>query len=464
MKKSELFFTFVLIPVDILMVASSFIIAYYLRFGLDSNGILSTIPIYQYINFSFTIIPIWIVIFVLNGLYNINLDRGLFNISRKVFVSNSVAILFLALGIFFAKTMFFSRLILIFIWLLSIILIMLGRIVIKIIRLNLMQFGIGRRNVLLVGDNLVSEFVAFEIKKNRGLGLKIIGVINGDHANRGNLKQVGTLKDIGAVVKKYKIDEIILADAKLSRTKTAELIQFCTNSNLTFKFIPDILALISSNTIASTIGSMPVLELKTIALDGWGRIVKRIFDIVGSMILIIVFSPVFLITAIGVKISSPNGPVLFLQKRVGRAGTFNFLKFRTMKPDAHKQHRRYIKKYGNMFKLKDDPRIYPLGKFLRKYSIDELPQFFNVLRGEMSLIGPRPPMQEEVLHYNEWQNRRLGIKPGITGLWQVSGRSNVDFDEWVRLDIYYIENWSMWLDIVILFKTVGAVFRGRGAY
>ncbi len=205
------------------------------------------------------------------------------------------------------------------------------------------------------------------------------------------------------------------------------------------------------------------MEFSRTPLDGWGRIIKHLTDLFGSIILIVLTSPLMILTAVLVKLTS-RGPILFRQERVGLERNFTFYKFRTMRTGSEKEHEKYIKKYGNMFKLSNDPRLTPVGSFLRKTSIDELPQFFNVLRGDMSLIGPRPPMPEEVKKYTNWQKRRLGIKPGITGLWQVSGRSEISFDEWVRLDAFYIENWSLWLDCQIFLKTIWVVIKGRGAY
>jgi exopolysaccharide biosynthesis polyprenyl glycosylphosphotransferase len=210
-------------------------------------------------------------------------------------------------------------------------------------------------------------------------------------------------------------------------------------------------------------GDVPLLELKRTPLDGWGRIIKRIVDIVGSIIALILSSLFFLIVPIIIKFDS-KGPVFFKQKRVGLDKNFNFLKFRTMKEGAQKEHNKLMKEHGIMFKLKNDPRITKVGKFLRKTSIDEIPQFINVLKGEMSLVGPRPPMPEEVAHYSNWQKKRLGVKPGITGLWQVSGRSNLSFEEWVKLDKFYIENWSFALDMQILFRTFIVLINKVGAY
>jgi len=178
---------------------------------------------------------------------------------------------------------------------------------------------------------------------------------------------------------------------------------------------------------------------------------------------LLICSPLFLIIPILIKLDS-KGPIFFRQKRVGLDKNFIFLKFRTMKAGAQKQHRKMMRKYGLMFKLKNDPRVTKVGKWLRKTSLDELPQLINVFKGEMSLVGPRPPMPEEVVKYNHWQRKRLGVKPGMTGLWQVSGRSNLSFSEWVKLDKYYIEHWSLALDLQILFRTFIVLINKVGAY
>jgi exopolysaccharide biosynthesis polyprenyl glycosylphosphotransferase len=234
-------------------------------------------------------------------------------------------------------------------------------------------------------------------------------------------------------------------------------------NGLGFKITPNLFLVRSSRVSVQSLVGVPILEFHRTPLDGWGQIIKRTSDIVMTAILLILLSPLMLLTALLVKLTS-KGPVLFRQERVGLEKNFIIFKFRTMNEKAPDDHQKMMKKYGVMFKLKRDPRLTPVGGFLRKTSLDELPQFFNVLKGEMSLIGPRPPMPAEVALYNNWQKKRLGVKPGITGLWQVSGRSELSFDDWVRWDAYYIENWSLWMDFQIFFKTIWVVFKSRGAY
>ncbi|BCW72569.1 hypothetical protein NicSoilB8_36130 [Arthrobacter sp. NicSoilB8] len=215
------------------------------------------------------------------------------------------------------------------------------------------------------------------------------------------------------------------------------------------------------------VAGLPLIHVTTPALDGGQRVAKRLFDIVVSAILIVLSSPVMIVVALLLKLTDP-GPVLFKQQRVGIQGAhFGMLKFRSMVIDAEQrlvelQH----KNEGNgvLFKMKSDPRITPVGRFLRKFSLDELPQLFNILAGSMSLVGPRPPLPSEVAAYEKDVRRRLLVKPGLTGLWQVSGRSNLSWQDSVRLDLYYVENWSLAGDLLIILKTARAVFRSTGAY
>ncbi len=199
----------------------------------------------------------------------------------------------------------------------------------------------------------------------------------------------------------------------------------------------------------------------------WELGIKRVVDIVTSVFFLLVFSPVLLIAAIAVKLTSP-GPLFYIQERVGKGGqVFRFAKFRSMRDGAHTEldDLRHLNEVeGPVFKIKDDPRITPVGRFIRKYSIDELPQLAHVLTGHMSLVGPRPPLATEVATYDEWHRQRLLVKPGITCIWQVSGRSDLDFETWVALDVEYVRTWKPWLDFVILLKTLPAVISGKGAY
>jgi exopolysaccharide biosynthesis polyprenyl glycosylphosphotransferase len=214
------------------------------------------------------------------------------------------------------------------------------------------------------------------------------------------------------------------------------------------------------------VAGLPLLSFSSTPSDAIALVAKRAFDLVASAAALVLLAPVLLAIAAAVKLDSP-GPVLFRQRRVGLAGrTFTLYKFRSMRQDAEAQRRALEARNemdGPVFKIRDDPRVTRVGRFLRRTSLDELPQFWNVLRGEMSVVGPRPPIPAEVRRYARWQRRRLSVKPGLTCTWQVSGRNEVDFDRWMALDLDYIDTWSLWGDVRIVLKTIPAVLLGRGA-
>lgn len=466
MKKSELFFTLLLLPVDILMVLLAFILAYKFRLSFEFVPVIYVEPFPNYFHLILWTMPVWTLIFAMNGLYSTE-RRGVAREFGKIVVSVSAAIALLTVGIFLTRTFFFSRLIIAISWILAIILVLFGRYLILFIQRLLYRWGYGVHRVIVIGHNGGTKSLAHQLNENKNLGYKIIKLIDRDGISK-----------IAEIVRRNPADEILVADVEMDQREIEQVANFCHQNNLGFKMIPNLFLVQSSHTNIQTLAGVPVLEFKRTPLDGWGRIIKRFFDILWSIIFIIILSPIMLIIALLVKLTSA-GPILFRQERVGLDKNFTFLKFRSMKFEyctgenyggaKADQYRAELKEKKNevdgpVFKIKNDPRITPFGKFIRKTSLDELPQFFNVFIGNMSLIGPRPPMPEEVAKYSEFQKRRLGVKPGITGLWQVSGRSDLSFDEWVRLDAYYIEHWSLWLDFVIFLKTIWVVIKGRGAY
>jgi exopolysaccharide biosynthesis polyprenyl glycosylphosphotransferase len=231
--------------------------------------------------------------------------------------------------------------------------------------------------------------------------------------------------------------------------------------------VPDLFQLTKNQMKVEDLNGIPLISTREVSIRGWNLVVKRIFDTALSLLMLIVGAPVWLLTILAIRIDSP-GPIFYTQRRVGRHGKlFNCYKFRSMVVGAEEMQTDFEalnEASGPLFKLRNDPRRTRVGRFLRRYSLDELPQLVNVLRGEMSLVGPRPNLPEEVNQYQEWHKRRLSVSPGITGLWQVSGRSDLTFDEMVLLDIYYVENWNLFLDMSILLRSVPAVIRARGAY
>ncbi|MBQ6587546.1 MAG: sugar transferase [Butyrivibrio sp.] len=283
---------------------------------------------------------------------------------------------------------------------------------------------------------------------------------------------LGIIGDLEQILRNNEIDQVYFiqhSDDNIAQIQ--KYIDICLEMGVTVKVVLDVSyshRMHRSNSYVSSVGTFPLITYHTIALNSYEQAIKRLMDLVISIIATIVLSPVMLITAIAIKLDSP-GPVIFKQVRVGQNGrTFNIYKFRSMCADAEDRKEELLEQNemdGFMFKIKNDPRVTKVGKFIRKTSIDELPQLFNVIKGDMSLVGTRPPTVDEVSQYKRGQWRRISIKPGVTGLWQISGRNSIsDFDEVVELDLRYIDNWSLYADIAILFKTVGVLLTKKGAY
>lgn len=470
MKRSDLFFAFVLIPVDVAMIIVAFILAHYFRVDLEVLPVVYDIGLREYLRYSLYLMPAWITLFALNGLYRIRSDRNFANDFFRIFSSSSTAMLILIVAIFLSRLLFFSRLIVVITWVLSILTVAIGRLSVKAIQRYLFRFGIGIRRVVLIGDNAVSESIVHQIATNKTLGYKVSGIVTSELApSRYGLKSLGTTANLAEIVKQHPIDEIILTETNMKKTDMLNLIQLCGDNNIVFKYIPDVLGLVTKNMSAGLIGTMPVMELLPIPLDGWGRISKRFLDIVIAVIAIIFASPFILFAVAGTVLTSP-GPIIYRQKRVGRDGkAFDFYKFRSMYYDKCD-----LTTAGSKWTTKADEknRITPFGLFLRKTNIDEIPQFFNVLRGDMSFVGPRPELpkfveqfQKEIPDYS----RRHRVKSGITGWAQVNGlKGDTSIKERVKYDIFYIENWSLWLDFVILVKTIkliiSEIFGGKAEY
>lgn len=281
---------------------------------------------------------------------------------------------------------------------------------------------------------------------------------------------IGCLENLEALIREYNIDQLYIIQKNSEELPfTQRYVDLCIDMGVTVRLVVDFYKRRRANSYVSTVGTYPVITYHTISLNTYEQLLKRVIDIVGGLVGIILFMPIMCITAIAIKIDSP-GPVLFKQTRVGQNGRhFKIYKFRSMYIDAEERKKELMMQNeiegGVMFKMKDDPRVTKVGRIVRKLSIDELPQFFNVLSGTMSLVGTRPPTLDEVEKYKTSQWRRISIKPGITGLWQVSGRSNItSFDEIVELDVQYIDNWSIMLDFRIIIKTVLVLLKHSDAY
>jgi len=477
MRKIEQLFTILLVPVDAIMVLVAFVIAYETRASSIPLPVIYLWPFDQYIKLAFWMVPVWILALAIAGAYNPK-RQGLREFGQ-VIVGASLGAMALVLWVFLNRSDFFSRLIVFYIWALSIIGVGLGRAILELIRTNLYLFGFKKKNLVIVGDlNEITSHLASQIKNRPSLGYNLYGFINESGKNE-PFKYLGHPSEIESIIKKNPIDEVIFADKGYDDGKLFYYMRICQECSVTFKAIPNH-AQVSARTLRFDVfEGIPVIEFKGTPLDSWGAVAKRIVDVIGSLIAIVILSPIMLIISLAIKLSS-KGPVIYRNLRVGNRGNFETLKFRTMQIEhctgeqyggsrAETYENKLIKKSNikegsAVYKIARDPRVTSVGNFLRRTSLDELPQLFNVLIGNMSLVGPRPHQPKEVKNYTAEQRKLLLIKPGISGLAQISGRSDLTFDEEAGLDIFYLENWSIWLDFYILLQTFGAVVKGKGSY
>ena len=409
--------------------------------------------------------PVFVLIYAIEGLYKIKVTRKYWQETFKVFAASSLVLVIIIIAIFLQRTWFSSRFIILAGWFLIVIYVSIARLILhEIQKFLLVKNGLGAHRVLLIGENDQINEIRNIIRKIPSMGYKIV-----DQVGSFSLKVIKEVREMRG------IDEIILCDPTITDAEQEKIIDYCAINSISYKYIPT--SLQTSKVTMGMLDGVPIIEVEHTPLDGWGRILKRIFDIIGSSILIAISSPLMFLVAIIVKIQD-NGPIVYKNERIGdNSRKFFVYKFRYMKwkycitkenPDfeeALRYEKNLIKekslREGPVYKIKNDPRKTAFGSFIEKYSIDELPQFFNVFKGEMSLVGPRPHQEREVEKYKEYHRRLLTIKPGVTGLAQISGRSDLDFEDEYKLDVFYIENWSLWMDISICLKTIGVLFRRR---
>ncbi|MBU4332747.1 sugar transferase [Patescibacteria group bacterium] len=463
MKKSELTFSVVLVPLDYIMILLAGMSAYFLRYSKfyqeNIREIVFDLPFNGYFATILGVGIFWVGIFALTGLYTIGVRRKFIDEFSKIFVGCSAGLALITFLVFFKRELFDSRFIVLAAWILAILYVSIGRFIMRKIQQYFVKRGYGIKRVVVIGNDKTTKNIIFEIENNLSLGFKIVKFF--EELNESVRDKIGNMDK--------EVDEVILADPNISRRESLKLLDICNELHITYKYAADIFNARTINVDITMMNSIPVIEIKRTPLDGWGRVVKRIFDIFGSLFFIILLSPVMIIAAIAIKLDS-RGPIFFTYSRIGEQGKpFTFIKFRSMTKNAHKLRfdEEFLKEQENMrdgtpmMKFKNDPRITRVGKFIRKTSIDELPNFFCSLIGTMSLVGPRPHEPEEVEKYQKRHKKVLTLKPGITGLAQISGRSDLDFEDEVKLDTYYIENWSLKLDLQILFKTPFVVLRKR---
>ncbi len=467
--------------IDLLLLTLTFVIAYHLRYTLRFGAEIpeeNQVPLSAYFGSMAGFVAIFFVLLQFKGFYR--LSRTVTLIDELGLLASAAAYTVLAMIaiIFVLRPLEISRLMYLYLFPISIVLLGLKRAGVRRVQRSLLRRGIGVRNVMVVGATDPANRIMKAVIDNPNLGLRLIGYVDNEkrfsewtmpiyYRNGQPVPHMGRLDQLGSLADEYQVDEVIVALPATMHEDINEVINLSYEHDLKFSLVPDVFELQVNTLDFQELNGVPLIGIKDNRLTGWNYLVKRASDIVLALIGITLAAIPMLVIAIAIRLDSP-GPIILRQTRIGKYGRrFTCFKFRSMYIDADARFdelKQFNQTGGATFKMVDDPRRTRIGRFIRRNSLDELPQLFNILLGQMSLIGPRPGLERELEQYAEWHFRRLEVTPGLTGLSQVSGRSNLKFDETVRLDIYYAENWSLWVDFKILLRTLPAVLKRDGAY
>ncbi len=458
--RSDLIFGFFKLPIDFVMLIAAGFAAYGLRVSpvvSDRFPVLFSFPLLYFFILVLGVTAFLILIFILAGLYSLENRRRILSELFAVIVALSFGFMMIILAMFIRREWFDSRFIVIAAWGFGILFVSTGRVGLHIIRRFILStFGIGTESTILVGSKDKNDLVGRALKQNSHIGLRVVSAYEDTD-----------LSVLNSALSIHSPARLILTDSELSRENINELSNFCEEHHIHFSFVPDLFGALSARMSIDVLSGIPLIEIKRTPLGGWGKILKRAFDIVGSCVGLVVFLPILSVIGLVIKWES-KGPILVRLDRVSQNKEFKIYKFRSMIDNA--EHYKPMlaslneRTDGPLFKMRDDPRITRVGRFLRKGRLDETPQIMNVLRGDMSLVGPRPHEPTEVAKYERHHKKVLMVKSGLTGLAQVSGAQDLSFEEEVKLDRYYIEHWSLRKDISVLFKTLGMLLFDRSGH
>ncbi len=460
MKKSDLFFNVLRLPVDFIMLLTAGLATYLFRTEILSafRPVLFefNLPLLKYFYLVVFVSLLFLGAFAASGLYSMKSRLKITEEFFKILISSSAGIMIVIIYIFLRQELFNSRFLVLGSWFFAILFVFIGRLIIRWIQsIAVAKYDFGIHKLVLIGGGEISSKIALEIKNNPSSGYRVVKQIN-----------YPIISDVELAISQLGADEVVLADIGFSAGEVSEIIDLCHERHVVFKFVPAISHIFSSNFEPDIFNGFPLIELKRTRLDGWGKIIKRVVDVCGAAVSLTLFLPIFAISAFAIKWET-EGSVFARLKRVSRNKEFNLYKFRSMIENAEELKPLLVafneRSGGPLFKMRDDPRVTKVGKLMRKLRIDELPQLWNVLKGDISLVGPRPHQPDEVAHYQRHHKKVLAIKSGATGLAQVSGSSDLDFEEEVVLDSFYIDNWSLWLDFKIIVRTIIKMFFDRSA-
>jgi exopolysaccharide biosynthesis polyprenyl glycosylphosphotransferase len=469
------------IILDALIVAFCFFLTYFLRRDLHliyKGNVFPSVrivaeqvaPLRAYFIVLILAVPIWSFSLHINGMYKSLRTKTVPEIIFIALKAAFLAVFIFGASIFFFQLKFVSRAFFIMFIALTLFFILVEKGVIFSAMHYMRVKGYNFRKLLIVGTGKRALQFKHKVESHPEWGLKIVGIIDHDRANVGKtingMGVLASLEDLPRLIRNRAVDEVVFVVPRSQLTGIENYLYICETQGINATVAVDFFDLKISKLRQTELDGIPLITFDTTPAKERQLFLKRLIDVLVSGLGLIILSPLFLLIIIAIR-STSKGPALYIQKRVGLNGRkFVLYKFRSMYKGAHQRLSELADRNemgGPIFKIKNDPRITPVGKILRKFSLDELPQLFNVLRGDMSLVGPRPPIPKEVRQYELWQRRRLSMRPGITCLWQVSGRNRIGFDEWMNLDLEYIDNWSLLLDMRILLRTVPAVLFGVGA-
>ncbi len=468
----------ILAIVDFSILTGTFLLAYWLRFQLE---FLPEVPVPSfelYFRFSFFVGVIGFAMLHSSGMYRLrHLYFGVddfFAVFRAVTFS---ALIIMVMNFIFRGYITsydvetYSRVIIFFSWFLSVVLLSLWRAGTALVFKQFRKRGKGLKNVVIIGTDQVARGFCRAIQQNvdfeyRPLGFLSNGITPSADEVEG-LPIMGAVDELSAIFRRETVNEVVLTCMDMEMEQVAHVIKVCERADVQFSMIPGFFEILTRQMNVQEVADIPIFQLEERIFQRWGRLVKRGIDIAVAMLVLLVFAPLWVFAALGIVLESKGG-VIFKHDRVGKGEKiFSMWKFRSMYADAEQRREEMENLHGSadaLLRVPDDVRVTRVGRLLRRFSIDEIPQIYNVLKGDMSLVGPRPHMPSEVAQYKDWQRRKFDVLPGMTGLTQVRGRKDLSLDEMVRLDIYYIENWSPIFDLQILLKTIPAVFFGKGAY
>lgn len=469
-------YSLILMAADLVVLALVFFVSYYVRTQLDPRTLLHIVYAWDYVIGFMVIVPIWLLIFASLGLYASSIyNRRLVEWSR-IILGSFLGVL-LVIGWEYATNIhiFPARLVTLYVLIGSTVALIVTRELLRFVRTQLYRYGYGVRRVLIIGNSAATKDVVENLGSTGKSGFQIVAFAGPKALIPQHLGicQYSTVESALNDIKKLGITTIIQTDLYDSETRNHKILGAAQVNHIQYNFIPGEPEFYTGKNTVDVFLGYPMITVSQTPLVGWGAILKRVFDLIVTFILVVILSPIYLLLIICQKLFN-RGSVFYISKRLSRfSKPIDLIKFRTMgaqygKKDASLEFEEMglpdlAEEYRRNHKVENDPRITRFGKFLRATSLDELPQFFNVLRGDLSLVGPRPILPQEVKFDSARTALLHSVKSGVTGLWQVSGRSELSFEERIELELYYAQNWSFWLDLRILFKTVGVVIRKTGA-